>query len=64
MNQDTFVSLTAPIWSPALRGGLVGFGACAVVLGFVHPAGWALALLPAAWWGFAHLVSLPLFDTD
>ena len=64
MNQNSFLNLTMPLWNTALRGGLIGFGACAVGVGFVHPVGWALLLLPASWWAVAHVVSLPLFDPE
>jgi hypothetical protein len=64
MNQNSRVTLTSPLWNPAIRGGMVGFAACAVGVGIVNPVGWALVLLPIGWYGVARLLDSPLFDID
>ena len=62
MTENTRLSIQSPIWNSALRGGMIGFGLCAVAVGAFYPPALALALLPIGWYGVARLLDAPIFD--
>ncbi len=64
MTENTRLSIQSPLWNSALRGGLIGFGLCAVAVGCFCPPALALAVPPVGWYALARLLDSPLFDTD